>query len=170
MALIMDMTCAIGNRLLAVSIVTGSLLVCACYPRPHEYISSPEISGVLLRGGVPVSGAQVLVAHTAGNDGDYCREARVAAMTSQDGHFHVSVTAHWRLFTSLLNPPRYVQALTSVCFDAPGQSKLGVLLLADTDRKTAVVLSCDLNSAPREFKQRVIWQKDKWGICVNGVE
>lgn len=160
----------IGNGRLAVLIVTGSLLMCACYPRPHEYISNPEISGVLLRDGVPVSGARVLMAHTAGNDGNYCREARAAATTGQDGHFHVRVTTDWRLFTSLLNPPRYVQALTSVCFDAPGQSKLGVLLLADTDRKTAVVLSCDLNSPPREFRQRVIWQKDKWGICVNGVE
>jgi hypothetical protein len=161
---------AIGNLLSASLILTGGLVNFACYPRPHEYLSNPQISGVLLRDGVPVSGAEVLMAHTDGYDGNYCREARVVAITSQDGHFHVAADTHWRLFTSLLNPPKYIQAMTSVCFDAPEHLKLGVLLLANTDRNRAVTLSCDLMSPPRDFKQAVIQQKDTWGICVNGVQ
>jgi hypothetical protein len=163
-------TRAVEILLLALLVLTGSLPICACYPRPHSYISNPEISGVLLRDGNPVGGAQVLMAHTAGVDGNYFLEAHAAAITRPDGHFHVAPTTRWRVFTSLLNPPDHVHALTSVCFDAPEHSKLGVLLLSDTDRKTSVVLSCDLNSPPRDFKQAVIWQKDRWGICANGIQ
>jgi hypothetical protein len=57
--------------------------------------------------------------------------------------------------------------MTSVCFGIPSQQKLGVLILAPTDQKTSYTLSCELNSAPHEFKQRVVWPPDKWGICSN---
>jgi hypothetical protein len=91
----------------------------------------------------------------------------IVAVTTEDGKFHVDASTGWQLFTSLLNPPKDVAQMTSVCFALPAQQTLGVLLLAPTDRKTSYALSCDLDSPPREFKQHVIWPKDKWGICRN---
>jgi hypothetical protein len=143
------------------------LFVAACYPRPYEYTRSPEVTGVLLRAGAPVSGMRVMFAHTRGDDGNYCRDGAVVAITDEEGKFHVGPSTRLHFFTSLLNPPKYVSALTSVCFD-PGEGRtLGVLLLAPTDRKTSYALSCDLSAPPREFKQSVIWPKGKWGICRN---
>jgi hypothetical protein len=123
---------------------------------------------VLLRGGVPVNGARVMIAHIRGDDGNYCRDGLVVAVTTEDGHFHVDARTNLHLFTSLLNAPKDVGQMTSVCFDLPERQTLGVLLLAPTDRRTSDLLTCDLDSPPREFKQRVIWETDKWGICGNG--
>jgi hypothetical protein len=153
--------------LLVAVMATVSQIVSACYPRPHEFTSSPEVSGVLLHNGLPVNGARVLIAHTRGDDGNYCRDGRVVAVTTEDGKFHVDASTELHAFTSLLNPPKSVAQMTSVCFDLPAQQKLGVLLVAPTDRKTSYALSCDLDSPPREFKQLVVWPKDKWGICQN---
>jgi hypothetical protein len=69
------------RSLLLLAVIAASQIVSGCYPRPHEYTSSPEVSGVLLRGGVPVNGAPVMIAHTRGDDGNYCRDGRVAAVT-----------------------------------------------------------------------------------------
>jgi hypothetical protein len=88
----MDATRSTRSLLLAMAIAAASQIISACYPRPHEFTSSPEVSGVLLRGGLPVSGARVVIAQ----------------------------------------------------------------------------LSCDLESPSREFRQHVLWPKDKWGICENG--
>jgi hypothetical protein len=164
----MEVTRSTRSLLLVMTIAGASEIVSACYPRPHEYTSSPEVTGVLLRDGSPVNGARVMIAHTRGDDGNYCRDGRVVAVTTEDGHFHFNARTELHLFTSLLNPPKEVAQITSVCFDLPERQKLGVLLLAPTDRKTSDVLSCDLDSTPREFKQHVIWEKDKWGICGNG--
>jgi hypothetical protein len=164
----MDATRSTRSLLLVTVIAAASQIISACYPRPHEYTSSPEVSGMLLRDGVPVSGARVMIAHTRGDDGNYCRNGRVVAVTTEDGHFYVGARTNLHFFTSLLNAPKDVGQMTSVCFDLRERQTLGVLLLAPTDRKTSDVLSCDLDSPPREFKQRVIWQKDKWGICGNG--
>jgi hypothetical protein len=164
----MDVIRSTRSFLLVTVIAAASQFVSACYPRAHEYTSSPEVSGVLLRGGVPVSGARVMIAHSRGDDGNYCRDALAVAVTGDDGRFHVDANTHLHLFASLLNSPKYVAELTSVCFEVPEQVKLGVLLMAPTDRKTSDVLSCDLDSPPREFKQHVIWQKEQWGICGNG--
>lgn len=163
----MDVTRSTRAVLLLTVMAIAGQIVSACYPRPHNFTSSPEVSGVLLKGGVPVSGATVLIAHTRGDDGNYCRDGRILAVTTEDGRFHVDANTDLHLFTSLLNPPKDVAQMTSVCFDLPAQQKLGVLLLALTDRKTSYALSCDLDSPPREFKQDVIWPKNKWGICQN---
>lgn len=164
----MGATRSTRSLLLAMAIAAASQIISACYPRPHEFTSSPEVSGVLLRGGVPVSGARVMIAHTRGDDGNYCRDGSVVAVTNEDGRFHVGPRTNLHLFASLLNAPKDVGQMTSVCFDLPERTTLGVLLLAPTDRETSDVLSCDLQSPPREFKQHVIWPKDKWGICGNG--
>jgi hypothetical protein len=164
----MDATRSIRCLLLATALAGASLLVSACYPRPHKFTSSPEVSGVLLRGGLPVSGARVLIAHTRGDDGNYCRDGSVVALTTEDGRFHIGAHTNLHLFTSVLNAPKDVGQMTSVCFDLPQRPTLGVLLLSPSDRETSYVLSCDLESPPREYKQQVIWPKDKWGICGNG--
>lgn len=164
----MDVTRSTRSLSLTTVVATASQIISACYPRPHEYTNSPEVSGVLLHGGAPVSGARVMFAHTRGDDGNYCRDARLVGITSEDGHFHVDASTELHLFASVLNPPKYIAEVTSVCFDLREQLKLGVLLMAPTDRKTTYDLSCDLDSPPREFKQRMIWQKNQWGICGNG--
>ena len=107
------------------------------------------------------------LAHTRGDDGNYCKGSRVVGVTDKDGRFHVDPSVQLRLFTSLLNPPDQISRLTSVCFDVPGQQVLGVLLMASTARVRSFDLSCDLNSEPREFKRGVVWPHDKWGICSN---
>jgi hypothetical protein len=163
----MDVTRSTRTIFVLTVMATAAQSVSACYPRPHRFTSSPEVSGVLLKGGVPVNGARVLIAHTRGDDGNYCRGARVVAVTTDDGRFKVGASTDLHLFTSLLNAPKDVAQMTSVCFELPAQQKFGVLLLAPTDRETFYTLSCDLDSQPVEFKQHVIWSKDKWGICRN---
>jgi hypothetical protein len=152
---------------LLLMVIAISSIVSACYPRPHEFTSTPEISGVLFNGGVPVTEARVVIAHTRGDDGNYCRDGRVVGVTDKDGRFHVDPGIDIHLFKSLLNPPNTVFQMTSVCFELPGQQKFGALIMALTDRKTSFEMSCDLNSVPREFKQGVVWSVDKWGICSN---
>jgi hypothetical protein len=163
----MDVTQFSKTTLLLTAMAISSPLVSGCYPRPHRYTNTPEISGVVRKSGVPVNGARVLLAQTRGDDGNYCRDARVVAVTTEDGRFKVAANTELHFFTSLLNPPNSVAQMTSVCFEIPAHLKLGVLLLARTDRETSIVLSCDLDSPPVEFKQGVVWQKDKWGICQN---
>jgi hypothetical protein len=143
------------------------LLTTGCYPRPHDYIDSPAISGVLLKNGLPAAGVSVSLARTRGDGGNYCSGSRVVGVTDQDGRFHLDPRIHERLFTSLLNPPNMVFQETSVCFEVTGEQRLGVLIMARTDVVKSFELSCDLDSVPREFKQGVVWPADRWGICSN---
>ena len=161
------MTRLVKTICLIAMVVTSAQIVSACYPRSHQFTSRPEVSGILLKGGVPINGARVMIAHTRGDDGNYCRGALVAAVTTEDGRFRVRAATNLHFFASLLNQPRDVLEMTSVCFELPAQQKFGVLLLAPTDRETSYALSCDLDSPPVEFKQHVIWSKNKWGICQN---
>jgi hypothetical protein len=148
-------------------LATAVPIISGCYPRPHNFVSSPEISGVLLKDGIPVTDVKVSLAQTRGDDGNYCRDSRVVGVTDKDGRFHVGPGGQIHFFTSLLNPPNTVFQVTSVCFEVPGQQRLGALIMARTDLVKSFELSCDLNSAPREFKQGVVWSADKWGICSN---
>jgi hypothetical protein len=161
----MNVTSSAGKCLLL--LVASVAFTTGCYPGPHQYIESQAISGVLIKSGSPAAGINVSLAHTRGDDGNYCKGSRVVGVTDKDGRFHVDPSVHVDLFTSLLNPPNQVSQLTSVCFEVPGEQVLGVLLMASTDRMKSFELSCDLNSGPREFKQGVVWPSDKWGICSN---
>ena len=154
-------------RLIAAT-ATAAQVLSACYPRAHEVTDTPAVSGVLLKGGVPASGVRVLISHTRGDNGDFCREARVVAITTEDGGFNVPRNTNSHLFASLFNEQRLVLQTTAVCFEHSAQHQLGVLVLAPTDRETSYSVTCDLDSPPVEFKQHVIWSKDKWGICRNG--
>lgn len=163
----MNVTGLTKTTLLLAVVTTASQLVSGCYPRPHTYTKTPEIHGVLLRAGVPVKGASVSLAQTRGDDGNYCRDARVVAVTTEEGRFKIAANTGQHLFTSLLNPPSSVAQMTSVCFEIPAQQTFGVLLVAPADRETSFALSCDLDSQPVEYKQGVVWPKEKWGICRN---
>lgn len=114
----MSVTRSSQSLLLVAVIAAASQNVSACYPRPHEYTSRPAVSGVLLCGGVPLAGARVMIAHTRGDDGSYCRDARVVAETNGHGYFHVDARTSLRLFTSLLNAPKDAGQMTSVCFSS----------------------------------------------------
>jgi len=125
------------------------------------HVTKPRLHTLLLLAGLGP------LAQTRGDDGNYCRDGRVVGVTGRDGGFHIDPSVRLHLFTSLLNPPDKVFELTSVCFEVPGRSILGVLLMASTDRVISFELSCDLNSDPREFKQGVVWPSEKLGICSN---
>jgi hypothetical protein len=161
------MTLTNSNIKSLVFLAAAVLLTTGCYPRPHKYIESPAISGVLLKGGLPAAGVSVSLAQTRGDDGNYCSGSRAVGVTDKDGKFHVDPSIHMHLFTSLLNPPNLVFQETSVCFEVTGKQKLGVLIMARTDVVNSFELACDLDSEPREFKQGVVWPADKWGICSN---
>ena len=150
-------------RCLPLGILLTTHLVSACYPRPHTYVSTPEVSGVLLEGAQAVVGAKVLIAHTRGDYGGYCRSARAVATTSQGGKFRFDAEASTHLFTSLLNPPGTVLKMSSICFEANGQRTLGAVITARTDRSTSYFVSCDLNSQPRDSGRQVVWPAH--GVC-----
>jgi hypothetical protein len=109
-----------------------------------------------------------MIAHTRGDDGDYCVGGRAVGVTDSTGAFRVDAESALHLFTSILNPPNTVSVGTSVCFKIGIRRKLDVLLLSRSDRKMSYVLSCNISSPPVEFKQHVIWSADKWGVCTNG--
>ena len=164
----MEITIKASRTLWPVIMVLAACCLCACYPRPHRFFERPDISGVLLDNGAPVSGATVLIAHTRGDNGNYCEGGQGVGVTDSAGAFRVDADTTLHLFTSILNPPNRVSVATSVCFKIGARQKLGVVLLSHTDRKTSYVLSCNTNSPPTEFKQSVIWSRDMWGICTNG--
>ena len=154
-------------RRLPLGIVLVAHLVSACYPWPHTYVSTPEVSGVLLDGTHAVIGAKVLVAHTRGDDGEYCRGARVVAATWEGGkfRFHAVVSVH--PFTSLLNPPETVRQMSSICFEVNGQQTLGAVITARTDRPTSYALSCDLNQQPEDSDRQVLGPHSACRIAEN---
>jgi hypothetical protein len=164
----MDITVKTSSTLRLVVVALSVCCLCACYPRPHRFFERPDISGVLLDNGTPVSGAAVVIAHTRGDDGNYCEGGRAVGVTDATGAFRIDADTTLHLFTSILNPPNTVSVATSVCFKIGANQKLGVVLLSHSDRKTSYVLSCNTSSPPAEFKQDVIWTMDKWGICTNG--
>jgi hypothetical protein len=155
------------KRAVLVVLMSHFVLISACYPRPHQYVLTQEFSGVLVKSGSPVSGAAVLVVHGRSDDKQYCENASVAAITSDAGAFHVDRQVELHLFTSLLNPPDTVFQITNLCFEVSAQRQLGARVISRTDYNITYVVSCDLNSAPVEFKQGFILRADEWGICRN---
>src|ERR1700733_6071290 len=116
---------------IAAAVVTAAVLpelaglLSGCYPHSHEYVLTPEFSGVLLKAGAPMSGVTVTVSHTRGDAGDYCINPKTVGVTDDTGAFRVPLQASTQHFTSLLNAPERVHQMTSICFQAPGKRKLG---------------------------------------------
>jgi hypothetical protein len=152
----------VRTRRLPLGILVASYLASACYPWPHTYVSAPEVSGVLLEGTHPVVGAKVLVAHTRGDDGQYCRDARVVTTTWEGGKFQFDAVVSLHPFTSVLNPPETVRQMSSICFEVNGQQTLGAVVTARTDRSSAFTLSCDLSGQPRDAGRGVA---GPYGVC-----
>lgn len=142
-------------------------LLTACYPHPHQYVKTQEYSGVLLKGGVPVAGAVVLISQSRNNVTNYCENPHTATVSSDTGYFHINPTVETKAFTSILNPPDTVLQSTSICFTQMEHQILGATILSRTDRRISYDLNCDLDSMPVEYKQRTIFPKDQWGICRN---
>jgi hypothetical protein len=153
------------SRITATAIVFECLV--ACYPRPHDYISTQEFSGVLIKGGVAVSGATVLVGHFGRDTDAHCADAKAVAVTDKDGSFYVASVVEKRLFASMINPPQLIQQIGTICFRTPSEQKLGVTVVAPTDHKLRYLLSCDLDAAPVEFIGTGQFSMAQWGICKN---
>jgi hypothetical protein len=137
----------------------------ACDLGSHDYVRTQEFSGVLLKGGVPMAGAAVLVSHSRGDDGNYCANPEVITATSESGTFRVPARTQARDFGSRLNPPGTVLQMTAICFRALGQQKLGALVIAPTDHEVKYSAICDWDSPSVEFTQKVQMNPNQWGIC-----
>lgn len=144
-----------------------ALLLSGCYPHSHDYVLTQEFSGVLRKGGSPLSGATVSVSHTRGDTG-WCVNPAVVAVTDDTGAFNIPAQTQTHHFTSMINPPESVRQLTSVCFEAQGKQKLGVVVLAPTDHRTKYVAVCDWDSPGSVLTQKPRLGVDEWGICSRG--
>ena len=152
----------------AATVVTAAVLpglLSACYPHSHEYVLTPEFSGVLLKGGAPMPGVTVTVSHTRGDTGDYCIDPKTVAVTDDTGAFRVPPQSTMHHFSSILDVPEHGMQITSICFQAPGKRKLGALVLASTDHKVKFEMTCDWDSTSVEFVQDWIQSPYQGGIC-----
>jgi len=145
------------------------LIAClsGCYPHSHEFIARPEFSGVLRDGGSPMSRVTVSVSHTGGDTGR-CVNPEVVAVTDDTGAFHIAPQTQIHYFTSLINPPKLVRRLTSVCFEALGKRKLGVVVIAPTERVMKYVAVCEWDSPGVVLTGKPRLGVDEWGICSRG--
>ena len=148
-----------------ITVTTLIALLSGCYPHSHDYMLTQGFSGVLLKGGSPMSGVPVSVSHTRGDTGDYCVDPEVVAVTSDSGAFRVPPEVQKHHFTSLLNPPNTVSQAMSICFQALGKRRLGALVVSPTDRQVTYVAVCDWDSKGVEFKQNTAQSPYEWGIC-----
>jgi hypothetical protein len=152
------------------SLGAGLLIICtlaACYPYPHEYFATPEFSGVLRKGGVPVSGATVSVGHYRQDGRQYCLDSTRVATTDEAGHFRVAASVSTHLFASMLNPPNVIMQTTPLCFGVSGEQKLGVTTVAATNHKVEYALSCEFDSKPAMYIGTGQYSMEQWGICKN---
>jgi hypothetical protein len=151
----------------SIGLGTATLLLAACYPRPHEYTRVPVISGVLLNAGKPVGGATVLVAQIGAVDDNYCQGLRPVGITDSTGNFQIAPLIEHRLFASALNPPKFILSMTSVCFKTIEQQYYGMSIIAPTDHQTSYRASCDLISTRAVFLGGVSIPGNPRGICMN---
>ncbi len=146
------------------------LSLLACYPRPHEYTRVPAISGVLLNGGKPVSGATVFVAQSGLDSDHHCRGLKAMGITNEDGHFNIDSVVRLHLFTSILNPSDVVLQATTVCFQTAAEPAFGMSIIARTNRTMSFSALCDLATPNSEFRGRVSIPGNPRGICTNHKE
>jgi hypothetical protein len=146
------------------------LSLIACYPRPHEYTRVPQISGVLLNNGKPVSGATVFVAQTGFDSNNHCQGLRAMGVTNDDGNFQVAPVVKLHLFTSLLNPPEVVLQMTTICFQTASEPAFGMSIIARTNRTMSFSATCDLATPDRVFRGRMSIPGNPRGICINREE
>jgi hypothetical protein len=151
----------------AIGLGSATLLLAACYPRPREYIRIPAISGVLLNAGSPVGGATVFVAQIAAVHDNFCQGLRLVGTTDLNGNFQIAPLIGHRLFASVLNPPKFVGQMTSVCFKTAEQQYYGMSIIAPTDHQTSYRASCDLTSTRAVFLAGVSIPGNPRGICMN---
>jgi hypothetical protein len=150
-----------------IGLVSATLLLAACYPRPHEYTRVPAVSGVLLNAGNPIGGATVFVAQNAAIHDKYCQGLRSVATTDSNGNFQIAPRIEYRLVASVLNPPRFIGQMTSVCFKTSEQQYYGMSIIAPTDHQTSYRASCDLTSTRAVFLGGVSIPGNPRGICMN---
>ena len=110
-------------------ILVMALILVGCYPHPHPYYRSPDLSGTLVEKGIPVAGATVLLGAFPGDSDKRCPDAVVVGMTNEKGAFEIRPIIKTQWFQSLLNPPESVLQYTSICFREHESTVLGVASL-----------------------------------------
>jgi hypothetical protein len=106
-----------------VAILSASPVLTACVPSYYKETRVPEIRGTFLRDGVPVRGAEVLLAQNVVNTRP-CEILVPAAHTDDQGAFTIPMQRRARFFRGILNPPELVLRLTAVCFRVPGEAPI----------------------------------------------
>ena len=148
-------------------ILVMALILVGCYPHPHPYYRSPDLSGTLVEKGIPVAGATVLLGAFPGDSDKRCPDAVVVGMTNEKGAFEIRPIIKTQWFQSLLNPPESVLQYTSICFREHESTVLGVAIIAASSHQTTFSLYCDLGWEHVEFVQHAKLPEDQRGICRN---
>jgi hypothetical protein len=83
-----------------VAVMILSLPITACVPWPHRGYFAPEIEGVLLDNGVPVTNVKLKLS------ADFTDRQQIA-ITDADGRFVLRPISEWRLMAPLIGDPLY---------------------------------------------------------------
>lgn len=126
------------------ALLTVAIMICnGCVPYPHEVVRVPEIRLTLLKNGVAVQGAKVLVSNSLEYDAP-CKGASVIGTTDENGQFPVASRVDVDFFYSFLNPPDTVGQLNTFCFQSPGETILfGGQFLIRQNTPSKIFVVCD---------------------------
>lgn len=130
----------LGYRLLPLGAV---LFLSGCFPWPHRGTVVDRISGVLMKDGQAVSGADVLLG------GRTCDHAESIATTATDGRFRYPGQRHWQMFFVPLVEPIAISQWT-LCVRIDGETTLGLHGVSRWLDFQEVEIKCDLARPPSE--------------------
>lgn len=145
----------------------AALLLLGCYPSPHAFTRVPEITGVLVNAGKPLTEVPVYVAQSRADDGNYCRGMRPVAITDSNGKFQIGPIIEHHFFVSLLNPPQFTLQETSICFQVAAKQYLGMTVVASTEHPKRFEAACDLAAPMQGYLGYVSVPGNPVGICSN---
>ena len=121
------------RKILTIAIASAALS--GCVPIPNLHYFAPAVSGVVMRGDVPVAGAEVFVS------GAFSKEVRVGS-TDREGRFSTESIRELRLTAFILGDPLYGYTVKIV---DGGETYDGFAWMAVGDGPKEVKMVCDLS-------------------------
>ncbi len=116
------------------AVALGSALLSGCVPVPSFHYFAPAVSGTVLRQGLPVAGAQVVVSSRHGQE-------RQIGFTDDEGHFALQPLREFQLTTPVMGDPTYA---FRVEIAVGGQDYRGYSEGRVGDAPSALKIECDL--------------------------
>jgi len=110
------------------------MLLCGCVPFPNQHLFAPAVSGVVMRDGKPLSGAEISVS------AQFARDVRVAT-TDREGRFTTEAIREWRMTAMLIGDPLFGY---TVQIGADGTTYRGYSLVGMGSAPSDVRLKCDV--------------------------